>query len=247
MQPRKGRREADQPDGQGPCRITVHLPRFARAVEHGESPVAAANARAPSDGYDQVVPAHPLVYLTGAPATGKTSVADYLRTTYGARPFSYGQELRDHASLRGISHEELRDQSSKVVTAKLIAELDASLPTLLAGWREEGPVVIDSHAVTSETWGLRALPYNADALSAIGITHIICLIADGETLLERIRATPEGRRADDPWKLEQLNNTQLALAAAYTHTLGIGLFAIDARASREDVCRGVASRCGLVP
>lgn len=193
------------------------------------------------------VPRHPLIYLTGAPATGKTTVADYLCATFGARAFSYGQALRDHASLGGISHEELRDQSSTVVSAELIAELDASLPTILARWREDGPVVIDSHAVTSEAWGLRALPYSIDALRAIGLTHIICLIADGETLFRRIRATPEGRRTDDPWKLEQLNNTQLALAAAYAHTLGIGLFAIDARASRDDVCREAASRCKLVP
>jgi adenylate kinase len=190
---------------------------------------------------------HPLIYLTGAPATGKTSVADYLCTTYGARAFSYGRALREHASMRGISHEELRDQSSTVVTAELIAELDSSLPTLLTGWREQGPVVIDSHAVTSETWGLRALPYGTDALRAIGATHIVCLFADGETLLERIRRMPDGRRADDPWKLEQLNNTQLALAAAYAHTLGIGVSAVDARASRNDVCRAVASRCKLEP
>lgn len=199
-----------------------------------------------ADGYDRAVPTHPLIYLTGAPATGKTSVADYLRTTYGARAFSYGQALLDHANLRGISHDALREQSSTVVTAELISELDAKLPTLLAGWQEDGPVVIDSHAVTSETWGLRALPYSADALGAIGITHIICLIADGGTLIGRIRATPEGRRADDPWKLEQLNNTQLALAAAYAHTLGIALSAIDARASRHDVFRSVAMHCKLM-
>lgn len=190
---------------------------------------------------------YPLIYLTGAPATGKTSVADYLRATYGARAFSYGQALRDHASLQGISHEELRDQSSNVVTADLIAELDASLPMLLGGWREDGLVVIDSHAVTSEVWGLRALPYSTGALTAIGISQIVCLIADGETLLGRIRATPEGRRADDRWKLEQLNNTQLAFSAAYAHTLGIGLSVVDARSSRDDVCRAVASRCNLVP
>lgn len=87
-------------------------------------------------------------------------MADYLRTAYDARIFSYGQALRDHASLRGISHDALREQSSNVVTAELIMELDASLPTLLGGWREDGPVVIDSHAVTSEIWGLRALPYS---------------------------------------------------------------------------------------
>jgi hypothetical protein len=80
---------------------------------------------------------------------------------------------------------------------------------LLAGWREDGPVVIDSHAVTSEVWGLRALPYSTDALTAIGITQIVCLIADGETLL------------------------------------GIGLSVIDARSSRDEVCRAVASRCNL--
>lgn len=27
--------------------------------------------------------------------------------TYGARTFSFGQAFRDHASLRGVSHEEL--------------------------------------------------------------------------------------------------------------------------------------------
>jgi adenylate kinase len=197
-------------------------------------------------GYHLAVSVHPLIYLTGAPATGKTTVAGYLRHTYGVRVFSYGEALRDHASLGGISHEELRDKSSTVVTPELIAELDASVPAILATWREDGPVAIDSHAVTSETWGLRALPYNIDALSAIGPSHIICLIADGETLLGRIRATPEGRRTEDSWKLEQLNNAQLALAAAYAHTLGIGLFAVDTRATREVVCREVAARCKLV-
>jgi adenylate kinase len=200
-----------------------------------------------ADSYDRAVSAHPLIYLTGAPATGKSTVAEYLRTTHGARAFSYGQALRDHAQLRGISHEALRDQSSNIVTAELIEELDARLPTHLAGWREDGPVVIDSHAVTTEPWGLRALPYSTDALTAIGITNIICLIADGGTLLGRIRATPDGRRADDLWKLEELNNAQLALAAAYAHTLGIGLSAVDARAPRDDVCRRVASQCKLAP
>lgn len=127
----------------------------------------------------------------------------------------------------------------------MIGEIDASLPALLAQWRAEGPVVIDSHAVTSETWGLGTLPYSHDALKALSVTHLICLIADGDTLLSRIRADAGGRRLEDSWKLEQLNSTQLALAVAYAHTLGVGLSAIDVRAPLSEVCQKVALRCDL--
>jgi len=198
-----------------------------------------------SDVYDLTMSTHPVVYLTGAPATGKTSVAEYLRDVHKARIFSYGRALSEHAALRGATHEELRQHSSKIVTAEVVADLDASLPMLLAEWRQHQPVIIDSHAVTSESWGLRALPYGIESLRAVGITRIICLIADGETLLARIRSSPGGRRPEDAWKLDQLNNTQLALAAAYAHTLAIGASAIDARAPLEEVCRAVASRCAL--
>jgi len=191
------------------------------------------------------MPPHPIVYLTGAPATGKTSVAAYLRETCNAHVFSYGQAIGEHAALRGISHEQLRRESSKIVSKELVAELDAALPGILSEWRDSGPVIIDSHAVTSEAWGLRAIPYRAESLPRLGITHIICLMADGQTMLDRVLQAPAGRRSEDIWKLDQLNNSQLALAASYAHTLGVPVHAIDARLSLEEVCGATAMQCGL--
>jgi adenylate kinase len=196
--------------------------------------------------YHHDVPQDPTVYLTGAPATGKTSVATYLHDTYGARVFSYGQALREHAALRGISHEELRQKSSSVVRKELIGELDASLPGLLAEWRNTGPVIIDSHAVTSEPWGLRAIPYSRNALLRLGLTRIVCLMADGQTLFDRIDRDPAGRRSEDRWKLGQLNNAQVALAASYAHTTGLPVCAIDARRPLDEVCAAVAAQSGFV-
>lgn len=184
------------------------------------------------------------MYLTGAPATGKTSVATYLHETFRARVFSYGQALVKHAALRNVSHEQLREQSSSLVQKELIMELDAALPGTISEWRRSGPVVIDSHAVTSESWGLRALPYSSDALLRLAVTRIVCLMADGDTLLGRIALNPAGRRSEDVWKLEQLNNAQVALAATYAHTLGVPLCAIDARRPFSDVCAAAASQMG---
>lgn len=187
----------------------------------------------------------PIIYLTGAPATGKSSVAAHLRDRFGARVFSYGESLREHAALRGISHEDLRASSSKVVRAALIADLDARLPAILSDWCASGPVVIDSHAVTTEIWGLRTIPYGANSIARLGITRIICLMADGQAMRDRIGRDPAGRRLEDCWKLDQLNAAQVALAQAYGHTLGVSVYVIDARAALAEVCAAAAACSGI--
>lgn len=187
----------------------------------------------------------PAIYLTGAPATGKSTVARSLASTAAARVFSYGAALAEHPDLAGLSHDDLRMQSSKVISRGLIADLDDRLPALMDEWRRESAVVIDSHAVTSEVWGLRAIPYDADGLSRLGLTHIVCLVADAGTLGARINAQAEGRRVEDPWKLDQINNAQVALAMAYAQSLGCVAHIVDARPPADQVAAVVASMCGL--
>src|SRR5688500_3313637 len=107
---------------------------------------------------------HPVLYLTGAPASGKSTLAGQLEELAGARVYSYGRALMSHRSLEGVTYDDLRGKSAELVTPELIEEIDSSLPSVVAEWREAGPVVIDSHAVTSEAWGLRATPYSLSHL-----------------------------------------------------------------------------------
>lgn len=188
---------------------------------------------------------NPVVYLTGAPATGKTSVAEYLLATYGGRRFSYGEALIQEPTLGKFSHEDLRTHSSRIVTEGMIQALDRELPGIIDTWRSDGPVIIDSHAVTSEMYGLRAIPYSPTSLAALGISHVVCLTCDPELLLARIQARPDGRRQESPWKLDQMNSAQVSLAVAYAHTLGVPVHLVDARETLERVQAAVAMCCGL--
>lgn len=191
--------------------------------------------------------ASPLVYLTGAPASGKTSVADHLVEHYGASRFSYGRELLKHPSLVGYTHSDLRSESAKVVLESAVRDLDRALPELVRGWRNANPVVIDSHAVTSERWGLKAVPYSVSAITELAPSHLICLACDPETLARRIFARPDGRRAESGWKMDLINHAQVALTFAYAHSLGIAAHVVDASAPLQDVVNTVADLCQLLP
>ena len=131
------------------------------------------------------------------------------------------------------------------MTRELISGLDRRLPDLLKEWRRESPVVVDSHAVTAEAWGLRAIPYSPESLSRLELTHIVCLIADAGTLQTRIEDQPDGRRLEDAWKLEQINQAQMALAISYAHPLGSVVHLVDARPPASEVSATVAANCGL--
>lgn len=188
---------------------------------------------------------HPVVYLTGAPATGKTSVARYLVERFGARRYSYGEALSHKMQDQGYSHEDLRTQSGAIIKRQLIAELDAQMPDQVQLWVRDGPVVIDTHAVTSERWGLRSIPYSAEVLRAIGATHLVCLSAGAGTLQARIKSDSGGRPVESEVKLAQLEQAQIAVLLAYAHTLGGSAFIVDANRPLGDVQRDVAALCGL--
>ncbi len=186
-----------------------------------------------------------IIYLTGAPATGKTSVARYLVEECGARRYSYGEALSAAMSEQGYTHEELRTESGAIVKRALIAELDAQMPGQVQRWVRDGPVVIDTHAVTAERWGLRSIPYNAETLQAIGITHLVCLSADAATLRNRIEIEAGGRPLESAAKLAQLDQAQVSVVLAYAHTLGAPAFVIDAGRPLDAVQRDVADCCDL--
>jgi adenylate kinase len=189
----------------------------------------------------------PVIYLTGAPATGKTAVANFLVSRCAARRFSYSSALRELPELQGVSHQSLRALSAEIIDRHLIQKIDRELPSLMEAWRRKQPVVIDSHAVTNERWGLRAIPYSPEVLAALGLSHVVCLMCDAATIAARIDASPEGRQPSSLGKLEQLNNAQLTLALVYGHSIGVPVSMIDANQPLGIVCEAVANSCGLAP
>jgi adenylate kinase len=187
-----------------------------------------------------------VLYVTGAPATGKsTLLAGLLRERRDVVAFSYGEELTKLVQSRtgktSFVQDELRAQSANLITPEDVAATDRRLAAVLAENRGRAHVVMDSHAVTKEGYGFRCTPFDARALAELGITKIACLYADAVTVRGRILSASGGRPLPTPFESDAHVFFQASVAITYGILLGCAVHFIDAAAPREDVLRRVGS------
>lgn len=174
-----------------------------------------------------------VVYLTGAPATGKSTTAHLLTSMVGAMTLSYGELLTEQLAHRVKSQSELRARSSQVIEPKEVRRADEEMLRRVRDGRKKSMVVVDSHALTKESFGFRAVPYSRGELEAMAFTWIICLYASPETIRRRISADSGGRPLPSRADLERHEQLQGSLALAYAHTLGIPVAFIEYDAAVE--------------
>lgn len=167
---------------------------------------------------------HQVIYLTGAPGVGKSTTAETIGSACGARVLSYGAILTKRAEV--ATQEELRERSAEVIASKDVRDLDDEMSTLVAA--SASACVIDSHALTVEPWGLRAIPFSPLSLARVGITAVACLYLDEEILRNRVIGDPRGRRILTVSELRMLQQLQASLALTYAHTLGVPFYLLDA-------------------
>lgn len=143
--------------------------------------------------------AHPVIYLTGAPATGKSTTASELRSRYQElRTFAWGEEARAHVSRRtgrDISLEEFRASPASLLTPEDVRVLDERLIVWTSECRKTAPVLIDTHAVTREVYGFRTTPFSDDQWKRLRVTHMFALYASPRVVQLRLEGDPAGRLA----------------------------------------------------
>lgn len=87
-----------------------------------------------------------VVYLTGAPATGKSSLSRSLKSLRAdLHVFAYSEELRRMVSARTgtpLAEDDIRSQSAAIVTSEDVAALDARLITMVNAERGKYPILI---------------------------------------------------------------------------------------------------------
>lgn len=187
-----------------------------------------------------------VVYLTGAPASGKSTLlqalADQLRPMV---PFSYSKELADHiARKRGevLSEDGIRAASSRSVTTTDVKEVDEGLIELVNRRRGDAHVVIDSHAVTKESYGFRVTPFSASTLRALAPTMIVVLYTAPDVAIARIKANAAGRPVPTLYESALHNDLQATVALIYGIAAGLPVYFLDATASAETLVQAVVER-----
>lgn len=186
-----------------------------------------------------------VVYLTGVPGTGKSTVCNaILKARADVKVFSYSEHLGHHL---GTTKSELRQKSSSVVMSEAVHAVDAELARFVAHHRLNAAIAIDSHAVTYEDFGYRAVPFKPKVLTALRLDAVVCLTADATHVADRVAADPGGRRAVEVGEIEHAQRLQEAVATAYAVLLGIPLYLIRTDRVVTDVVAAVARTLGVAP
>jgi adenylate kinase len=193
-----------------------------------------------------------VILLTGAPGTGKSTLRRSLEPCIaGLQHFDYGELLlrRKHQQGSILSYSELREQSSTVITSADVSDTDEWVIAEMARLRIDSDVLIDSHALTREEYGFRAIPYSSRQLVTIGLDAVIALRCDPEALIARVAVDPGGRRALSVELAREIQTLQESLCLTYAVACACTAFVIDtterAPAEVRDIALSILKRIGV--
>ncbi len=180
---------------------------------------------------------HKLVYLTGAPATGKSTLTENLGKLFPkTHIFTYNKELLALVKTRLSSiatQDDLRRESSNIITRDDVEEIDRQLLDLVNSTREKQHIVVDSHPVTIENYGFRVTPFSKRQISQLAPDVIICLYASSEIIADRIKANAAGRPLPSLSDLDLHAQIQCQVASMYAFETGSHLYYLNSGISQE--------------
>lgn len=187
-----------------------------------------------------------VVYLTGAPAAGKSTTTRMLEARlsnlaiweYGAKLTEFLQakngEVQDQAHLRG--------SSSNVVTARDIEFVDEALLAFVAERRGTVPILVDSHAVTKEVFGYRITPFSLEKFQVLAPDEIWVLYASPAETRRRIAADSGGRPTVTLEEAAMHTALQSSVAATYGMAIGKPIYLFDTACPRGELVDRLVGR-----
>jgi adenylate kinase len=190
-----------------------------------------------------------VIYVTGAPATGKSTLCRTLSAAPAIRSFCYSERLRDHVNRQAgidLNEADVRRQSAQVITSNHVDEVDALLQAEADACRASSEhLLIDSHPVTKEDYGFRVTPFKLQRLLDLKIDHLICLYADPKVMAQRIELDAQGRPLPSDFELAVHVNLQASVAATYSILTGQPCHLLDSSIDRMQLVQQVRTLTGL--
>lgn len=173
-----------------------------------------------------------IIYLTGAPATGKSTLTENLcKRLPETLIFTYSKELLAWVEGRSgliTTQDDLRRESSNIITKENVDEVDRQLLNLASSRKGRQNLVIDSHPVTIEKFGFRVTPFAKDQLKQLAPDIIVCLYAKAEIIADRISKNAAGRPLPSHSDIDLHTQLQCQVASIYAIETGASLYFLDA-------------------
>lgn len=172
----------------------------------------------------------PVIYLTGPPAAGKSTLCERLAERVpDLEVLHYSMLLRDYLAQQGSSTTEdgIRRASAAIITPQIVSKVDDFLIERVQALRAKRPIIIDSHAVTKEKYGYRITPFSLEKFRKLAPTHVCLLYIDSKTVMKRISQRPQGRPKVSSFEADFHRYLQSQVAIAYGMDLGLEIYALD--------------------
>lgn len=172
-----------------------------------------------------------VVYVTGAPASGKSTLVNALRRRRtNVEILIYSDLLITQLQTRltrKLTHSDIRRQSAKLITPDDVMAVDKYVLQQVAQLRKSRHVFLDTHAVTKERYGYRVTPFSFRQLERLKPTILICLYTTPYVTRERIRSNPMGRPKVTGFEAGYHTALQSSLILTYAVWLGVPVYFVD--------------------
>lgn len=188
-----------------------------------------------------------VVYLTGAPASGKSSLTKALQVRLAdLQIFEFGERLTARLGGTGWigSQADLRSQSAKAITPEDVRAVDDELIAFVKAKRGIAPVIIDSHAVTKESYGYRVTPYSLVEFEQLSPTQIWVLYTAPDVAIRRIAQNAQGRPMITEEEARFHTHLQASVAVTYGMHLGRPVHFFDSAAPQDELVTSLVRRLG---
>lgn len=217
-------------------------------------------------------PLHHVVYLTGAPAAGKSTLSRAMGDRVPSLAiFEYGARLTAHLAAKPapdvtrqdqsatvaattprpaqevLTQRTLRAHSARIASPADIVAVDAELLAFVARERTQRPVLIDTHAVTKEQYGFRITPFSLQRIRDLAPTLIVDLFTPPDVAVARISSDPDGRPQITAFEAEFHTYLQASVAVSYATCLGIPVYLLDSSRPAVDLVEELVRRLGTAP
>lgn len=186
------------------------------------------------------------IYLTGAPASGKSTTASKLSDAiehlevweYGARLTAYLRErngdIKDQVELRELS-------AGRVLPEDIVA-VDKRLISFVKSNRTNRHIIVDSHPVTKEEYGFRITAFSQKCIRELNPDEIWILYTSPEVAVERISRDAQGRPNISIEEARMHTALQSSVAANYGVILGRPVYLFDTDRPQEEIVARLSKR-----
>lgn len=184
-----------------------------------------------------------VIYLTGSPASGKSTLCEHLeRTVQSLKVYSYSKLLLDYVNRKNsafVDEAGIRRQSANLITRADVKAVDQWLIEHIRVNRVDQHVIIDSHPVTKEDYGFRVTAFTLEQLRQLNPDMIICLYVAPDVTRKRIMANAAGRPLPTDFELGLHADLQASLAAQYAFALGAPCYLLDSSFALDELANTI--------